>query len=139
MGKGKFTNIGKDETSLLKECFELISTKLDKNKFLKQALIDVDNLPNKPAQNIFINFKINYQTFYISLSDYKIEFSCYREDFYEDENGKKMDFETFQAYRFLYEIEGYRDIVDSFDMFRIELLEALKNVSADEISISDEE
>ncbi len=139
MEKDKFTNIGRDVIALLKECLEIIANKLDTDTFLKQALIDVSNLPNKPEQNIFISFKVNHQTFYISLSDSKVEFHCNSEDFYEDENGKKSDFETIEQYRFLYEIGGCTDLVGSFDWFREELLAALKNVSADEISISEDE
>jgi hypothetical protein len=139
MEKDKFTNIGRDVIALLKECFQIILNKTENKTFLKQSLIDVSNLPDPPEQNTFISFKFNHQTFYISLSDYKVEFHCYSEDYYEDENGVKRDFETIELYRLLYEIGGYTDLVGSFDWFREELLEALKNVSEDEISICDEE
>ena len=54
MEKQKFTKIGRDEIALLKECFEIIANMLTKNKFLKQALLDVQNLPSQPEKNIFV-------------------------------------------------------------------------------------
>lgn len=103
---------------------------------LKDASWDISNLPK---QNAFVSFTYNNQQFYISLSDYKIEFSSWSDDWNEDEESNKSNFETIEQYCFLNEVGGYIDISGSFDWFREELLEALKNVSADEISISDEE
>lgn len=137
----QYTNLNNHTINLLKEFFQLLKDNVKKKSLPKllKTLSDIGNLPNKPKQNIFISFDYNNKTFYVSISDYKIELSCYFEDSYNDTEGNRSDRETIKQYSFLYEIEGYTDIIGGFDMFRILLLDALENTSDKPIYLSEEE
>tara|TARA_R110001592_G_scaffold92545_3_gene269590 strand:- start:3416 stop:3844 length:429 start_codon:yes stop_codon:yes gene_type:complete len=142
MNKKKFENIGGDEISLLKDFFIELGSKI-KDKDDLQLIANVNRiikeLPNIPSENVFINFEHYNQLFSVSLSDYKIEFDCNLQEYYEDENGNKSDFEEIQQYCFKYELEGYTDKVGGFDQFRAELFQALENVEVSNIYLSEDE
>lgn len=137
-----YANLGNDVLNLFKAFFTELNSKIkDKNKLqiISKALAFAKVLPKTPTENVFVNFEYEHQLFEVILSDYKIEFNCSVQDFFEDENGNKSSFETTQKYCFTYEIDGYTDIVGSFDEFRDELLYALKNVPVSNIYFCDEE
>jgi hypothetical protein len=138
----KYKNIGSDERQLLKDFFNELGLKLkdkDDLKLVTKAYQAIRELPNIPKENIFVNFEHNNQLFSVSLADYKIEFDCYLQDYYEDENGNKSNFEQLQQYCFKYELEGYTDVVGGFDQFRAELFQAIKNTEISNIYLSEEE
>lgn len=129
--KDKYENLNNDIISLLREFFQNLKTKTigyGPARHLHTVLEEVNALPKKPKQNTFVSFELVNDTYYISVSDYKIEFSKYVDDF-----------ESYEAYRFCYELSGYTDIVGGFDHFREELLYALNQVQVTDITISDEE
>lgn len=138
----EFLNIDNDIKNLLKEFFTELGFKLKNKPDLKivaKAHQAIDKLPEIPSENVFVNFEYENQIFYISISDYKIELVCYLQDYYEDEEGNKSDFEQIQQYCFKYELEGYTVKVGGFDEFSFELLHALKNVEVKGINFSEEE
>jgi hypothetical protein len=138
----KYKNIDNDDIVLLKEFFSELNFKIKDKvdlQLIARANAIIKELPNVPSENVFVNFEYNNLLFSVSLSDYKIEFDCYLQNYYEDENGNKSDFEQIQQYCFKYELEGYTDIVGSFDQFRAELFQALKNAEVSNIYFGEEE
>jgi hypothetical protein len=142
MKREKFDNIGADEIHLLKDFFIELGFKIkdkDDLQIIAKANKAIRELPKVPSENVFVNFEFENQLFNVSLSDYKIEFDCYLQEYYEDENGNKSDFEQIQQYCFKYQIDGYIDAIGGFDQFRAELFQALENVDISDIYISEEE
>jgi hypothetical protein len=139
---GQYSNLDSDTIQLLKDFFNELGLKLkDKDDLELVAKADkaIRELPNIPKENIFVNFEHNNQLFSVSLADYKIEFDCHLQDYYEDENGNKSSFEQIQQYCFKYELEGYTDVVGGFNQSRAELFQAIENTEISNIYLSEEE
>lgn len=105
----EYNNIPNDVIRLLKDFFEELKSnnlKQSAQRTLKTVEADLSNLPKTPINNVFVSFQYENKSYDIALSDYKVEISNY-----------VTDFESYQAYRFLYEIEGYTDIIGDFDSF----------------------
>ena len=140
--RDNYLNLDNDTILLLKDFFQQLKIKTtgyEPARSLNGILEEISDLPKRPNHNVFVSFEYENSTYDIAFSDYKIEFSNNVEDFETDENGNESNFEGFQANCYSFDFNGYTDVKGSFDQFREELLNALKNVTVTDISISDEE
>lgn len=137
-----YINLYNDTMLFLQDFFQKLKTKTtgyEHGRNLNEVLKEISDLPKQPNQNVFVSFEHEYSTFDIAFSDYKIELSKYVQDFEIDEEGNKSNSESIQSHCYSFEFVGSTDVNGDFNQFREELLYALKNVKATDISISDEE
>lgn len=138
----EYNNIPNEVIRLLKDFFELVKSK-DLKKSARKALSNIDadlnNLPQRPKNNVFVSFQYESKSYDIAFSDYKIELSNYVNYSYDSDDHSTSSSESVQANCHRYEVAGYTDVIGDFDQFRSELLQDLEQVDIQGINIMDEE
>lgn len=101
--------------------------------FLNEAITSLNSHPAVPERNIIISFELDNTSYSIIYTDYKIELSQWVSDAQDYSN------DSYQAFLFQYELEGYTDTIGNFSEFRYALNSALKEIKVTDINVSEEE